>query len=161
MSSFRKPRVILDTNVLLRGLAAVSLQSPAARCVQLVDLGAVEILLSDTILQEIKDVLTRPQVRAKLTRLTDERVEEIIRVLSERSTLYTHVPSHIRYERDPKDEPFLNLAIEAQADYLVTYDLDMLEAAAPNTPSRQVLRDRIPDLRMVTPEQFLQLLGVE
>ncbi len=39
------------------------------------------------------------------------------------------VGTSITLVRDPKDEPYLNLAAECQADYLVSRDRDLLEGA--------------------------------
>lgn len=37
------------------------------------------------------------------------------------------VQKWFEYPRDPQDEPFLNLAIEVEADYLISRDPDLLD----------------------------------
>ncbi len=65
------------------------------------------------------------------------------------------VPRVFTYERDPKDEPYLNLAIAAGASHLVSRDTDMLDLALPDNPDGVRLRHYAPQLRIVDPVSFL------
>lgn len=40
------------------------------------------------------------------------------------------VPREVALDRDPKDEPYLNLACVSGAEYLVSRDADLLDLAA-------------------------------
>lgn len=53
-------------------------------------------------------------------------------------------------ERDPKDEPYLNLAIATKAEYLVTRDRDLLDLMHDSS-----FQQRYPDLRILDPVEFL------
>jgi predicted nucleic acid-binding protein len=59
-----KRRVVYDCNVLLQALAAP--HGPSGRCVQLAIGGAVELFVSPEVLEELRDVSSRPRVVAKL-----------------------------------------------------------------------------------------------
>ena len=54
----------------------------------------------------------------------------------------------ITLARVPKDEPYLNLAADCQADYLVSRDRDLLEGAVTITKT-------MPNIKIVDPVAFL------
>lgn len=49
--------------------------------------------------------------------------------LERQTVLIRDVPSIFNYERDPKDEPYVNLALAANATHLVSRDKDGLDLA--------------------------------
>lgn len=65
------------------------------------------------------------------------------------------MPPAFAYGRDPKDEPYINLAIAAQARYLVTRDHDLLDLSEPAHPEGEQLRQIASQLRIVGPTTFL------
>ena len=62
------------------------------------------------------------------------------------------------YERDPDDEPYLNLAIAAGAQYLVSRDNDLLDLQNPDSKPGQQLRALLPRLTILDPVDFINLL---
>src|SRR5262249_47349626 len=66
-------------------------------------------------------------IRAKNPRVTDETVRETLDLLDRMARMVSDVPSLFSLPRDPDDEPYLNLAITADAGYLVTWDKDLLD----------------------------------
>jgi predicted nucleic acid-binding protein len=87
-------------------------------------------------------VIRRPQIRARFRTLTDDVVAEFIARIERIAVRVDEVATDITLARDPKDEPYINLAIQSQADYLVSRDRDLLEGAdaiAKNTPSLRIL----------------------
>lgn len=116
-----KLRVVFDTQVFLR--AGIKANSLAGRVI--FDLSEYYQLLTSTrITAEIREVLNRPQLRAKFSALTDETVERILShlALAEQIEL-TDIPA---VSRDPKDDMFLECAKTGQADYLISEDKDLL-----------------------------------
>jgi predicted nucleic acid-binding protein len=93
--------------------------------------------------------------------LTDERVTAFIERIEKKATLIDPVPSRISYERDPDDEPVLNLALEANARYLVTRDNDLLDLMQENDPVGKLLRQQAPDLTILDPTAFLRAITGE
>ncbi len=68
------------------------------------------------------------------------------------------MPEHYVLIRDPKDSKYLNLAITANASYVVTDDLDLLELMEPQSPPGQDFRARFPSLQIVSPAAFEALV---
>ncbi len=60
------------------------------------------------------------------------------------------------FERDPKDEAYLNLAIVANATYLVSKDNDLLDLMMTQRPEAWNFRLRYPMLKILTAPAFLQ-----
>jgi len=63
------------------------------------------------------------------------------------------VPSVYSLPRDLDDEPYLNLALAADADYLVTWDKDLLDLMQDTT-----FRAQYPRLTILNPVALLQIL---
>jgi uncharacterized protein len=68
------------------------------------------------------------------------------------------VPALFPFERDPDDEPYLNLAVHAAAQYLVTRDRDLLDLAEPRTDAARQLKRTCPGLRVLDPVKLLREL---
>jgi len=135
--------------------AAANLQGPAARLLDLLDEGKIKLYVSKLILAEARFVLTRPDVRATLRNLTDIAVEALFERLTQRATLIRQVPNRFVYRRDPKDEPYINLAIATKADYLVSRDNDLLDLMKWEKEEGRKFQKRFRFLKIVTPEVFL------
>lgn len=154
----KKVRAVFDCMIFLQG--AARRESPAGMCLSLVELGAVELLISREIVDEVRDVLMRPKVREKFLSLTDDLVNQFVEAIRNHAAIIENVPRAFTYERDPKDEPYINLAIAAKAEYLVTRDRDLLDLCEPRNPEGQRLRDIATELSIVEPARFLLELEV-
>ena len=117
-------------------------------CVALAEQGLLELYVSPAILAEFRDVIGRPQIRTKFRQLTDDVVAEFIARIERIAVRVDEVGTDITLARDPKDEPYLNLAAHSQADYLVSRDRDLLEGA-------DTIAKTMPNLRIVDPVAFL------
>jgi uncharacterized protein len=124
---------------------------PARACFHLVDEERVTLCLSAEILAEVGDVLTRPKTLREFPLLSPEWVETFVRNIENKAAVLTNIPTAERLERDPKDEPYLNLAIAAKAKFLVSRDLDLLDLMHDKD-----FRQRHPDLTILNPEAFLK-----
>ena len=112
-------RIVADTDALIsRLLLPKSVPGQAVRKAT----GTGQLLVSEVTLAELADVLSRPkfapyvsiQGRQQFLRLLG-RVAEIVPI--------THT---IRECRDPKDDMFLELAVNGRAQLIVTGDKDLL-----------------------------------
>jgi putative PIN family toxin of toxin-antitoxin system len=116
-------RVVLDTNVLVSGLAYPG--GLPGRILSAWQQGSLNLVLSRYILDEMVRVLP------KLARIPMSPAE--IRALAESFMLQAEIvePSAELDEelRDRKDQPVLGTLLAAQADYLVTGDRDLLALA--------------------------------
>jgi putative PIN family toxin of toxin-antitoxin system len=127
---------------------------PAARLlVEFIEAGHVTLFVSDPIFAEFGDVLGRAHIRAKNPTITDEVVEDFTRRIKDVAEQLDAVPALYSLARDPDDEPYLNLALAADADYLVTWDKDLLDLM-----QDEGFRTRYPQLTILTPVALLQVL---
>ncbi len=121
---------------------------------ELVDQGRVVIALGPDVLAEIRDVLKRPKLVAKYRALTSVAVDAFVAQYLHLATWIDTVPEHYTLARDPKDSKYLNLAIAANAPYVVTTDLDLLDLMDPQSTAGVDFRNRFPTVQVVTPPQF-------
>ena len=155
--SAEKPRVVLDCMICLQ--AAAREQSKAAACFRLAEHHYVQLFISRPIIKEVEDVLSRDYIRARFQTLTDESVKLFLERLRHAAELVRTVPRHFNYERrDVKDEPYINLAIEVEAQYLVSRDTDLLDLMNWNQEAGREFQKRFRGLKVVTPEVFLRVL---
>jgi putative PIN family toxin of toxin-antitoxin system len=130
-------------------------ESPAGACLLLVELGAIELLLSHEVVTEIRGVLGRPRLREKFPVLTDDLVEHFVASVVHQATMIQEVPRVFEYSRDPKDEPYLNLAIAGKADYLVSRDTDILDLQTRPRAHSKHIHAYAPQLEILDPVSFL------
>lgn len=121
-------RVVLDTNVILSGLAYPG--SAPGKIMQAWRTGAIEVFLSDFILEELRRVLPRLRHRHGLD---NQEIDDLVDILSfQAERVKPHVVAADAI-RDIDDLPVLGTFLAAQdmfaADYLVTGDKDLLSEA--------------------------------
>ena len=133
-------RVVLDTNVLLSGLAYPG--SVPGRIVAAWRNGSLEVVLSHFILDELRRVLPRLSQRHGLS---EAEIADLVDCLSFEAELVEPSPGLEPALTDPQDQPALGTLRAAQADYLVTGDKALLALAA--------------HYPVVTPAQFWQSHG--
>lgn len=133
-------RVVLDTNVLLSGLAYP--QSLPGRIIAAWQHGSLEVVLSHYILNELARVLPKLTHRHGMN---SQEIADLVDILAFQADL---VEPDNRLEprlTDPMDQPVLNTWRAAQADYLLTGDKALL-----------ALGNEYP---IITPAQFWQMHG--
>lgn len=146
-------RVVFDCNIFVQTM--LNPCGSAAACLQLVKDGAATLFVSAAVLAEVADVLNRPRFKQLLPDLTPERIAAFIEEIAELAVPIANVTEEFRYERDPEDEPYINLAIICSARYVVSHDHDLLDLMKPHHPVSQAFQRRYPMLRIVAPPQFL------
>ncbi|MBL0124378.1 MAG: putative toxin-antitoxin system toxin component, PIN family [Betaproteobacteria bacterium] len=121
-------RVILDTNVLVSGIAYPA--SVPGKILAAWRFGSVDVVLSAYILEELRRVLPRLAHRHGLTQA---EIEDLVDVLSIQAEVIEPLPGHEPDLRDVKDQPVLDTLLAALgasgADYLITGDNDLLALA--------------------------------
>jgi len=115
------------------------------------------LFVSETILAEISDVLRRPGFQKLSANFTPERIAAFLDHISEEAICLRNVPEEYRYPRDPKDEPYINLAIVARASFIASYDKDLLDLMKDNDAGYE-FRRRYPMLRIIEPVDLLKEL---
>ena len=114
-----KPRVILDTNLLIsRVLTPSSLTASAIRLI----IDHCDLLVSQATMDEFATTLNRVQTKGYV------KEDEAIALITAYKEMVEWVPIIQRVQecRDPKDDKFLELAINGNAEYLITGDKDLL-----------------------------------
>jgi putative PIN family toxin of toxin-antitoxin system len=148
------PRVVFDCNVFVQGIA--NRNSPARTALRLFFDGSVSLFVSEATLGELRDVLSRPELRRKLPAINDRIVKGLLLKLEAKAILISNVPEEYRYERDPDDEIYLNLAIATNASYLVSKDDDFLDLMRTDTDIARRFRVRYPFLQILTAADFVR-----
>ena len=140
-------RVVLDANVFISYLLAGRGQSGTiVLIVELALVGRYTLLLPEELLDEIIESV---RTKRKLSRLiNDQEAKELVRILrATAQILPPPAPPEAPIVRDAEDDYVYLAARQANADYLVTGDKDLLALADDASP-----------LKIVTPAQFLRVL---
>ena len=131
-----KLRIVIDTNILVSSiLVKSSLPDLAFKKARKQGL----ILLSDVTLQELQEVLTRSKFDKYIS--LDIRYQFLAEIKLESEQILISEP--INECRDPKDNKFLEVAVNGNATHIITGDRDLLELH----PFRGI--------PILTPRQFL------
>ena len=109
-------RVVLDTNILISAL--ITRNTPPDKLYQAWLRGEIELVISDTQVAEIYDVLSRPRLRRFLD--ADE-ADAIVENIATRALIITGLPV-VNVSPDPKDNPILASAIVGRAELIVSGD---------------------------------------
>jgi putative PIN family toxin of toxin-antitoxin system len=110
----------------------------------------VRLYVSSEILEEVNRSLDRPSLRRRVSKITDERVEKFLERVGNVGTLLPNPSPVFSLKRDPKDEPYLNLAIAAGASFVVSRDKDLLDLMKDDQ-----FRQTYPDITIIDPVAFL------
>lgn len=134
-------QVVIDTNVLVAALR--STRGASHRVIRLIGDGHWQLNLSVPMFLEYEDVLRRPESGISLSvQEIDAVLDFICAAANLREIFYLWRP----ILPDPKDDFVLELAVEAQCDYIVTFNLrDFVGAEAFG-------------VSVITPQQFLRIL---
>jgi len=133
--------VVIDTNVIYAGLR--SRNGASFQLLQQIGSGQFEMALSVPLLFEYEMVLKREP----LSNLDEQDIEEVLDYLcaaaDARDIFYLWRP----YLKDPKDDMLLEVAVESNAEYIVTFNLqDFRNIGAFG-------------VQAITPQQLLQKIG--
>lgn len=156
MAQYKEPpRVVFDCMIYLQ--ATANDKGVAGKSLDLLDAGAITLFVSEQVLDEVRNVLSRPIVRAKNPRITDVSQNALLIRLARKAVHIVNVPEEFKYERDPKDEKYINLALVTRAEYIVTSDRDLLDLMNESTEAGKAFWFKYPFLKILSPPAFLQL----
>ena len=115
-------RVVLDTVVFVRALI-----NPHSRSGRILSdyTERYTLLVSKPTIQEVLEVLQRPELKRKFRSLGRVNVRQVIDLVTQAQFVeIDQVPSVVR---DPKDDIFVATAIAGQANFIVSEDNDLLD----------------------------------
>ncbi len=113
-------RVVLDTNVLVSAFISKDGNSAALLDVALT-LPDIEIILSEEILQEFRDVLSRREVKERF-HYSQRDISEFISVIRGAVSIVVPTSTLEVIEEDPDDDIIINTAYDGKAEYIVSGD---------------------------------------
>jgi uncharacterized protein len=134
------PRCVFDTNVLVSALL-FDQSTPAQAFFAALHTG--EIVMSADVIAELNDVLGREKFNRYVT---EEERERFLRSLLGETELI-EIEQKIQACRDPKDDKFLELAVNGGADCIVSGDEDLL------------VLDPFRGIPILAPDRFLDALS--
>jgi putative PIN family toxin of toxin-antitoxin system len=111
-------RVVLDTSVFV----SMTLGGQVGKINDAWRSGKFTLVISDAILSEYLDVLSRPKLH-----LTADAVSIVMARVQRRAEFVIPVESVHAIEADPSDDKFLEAAIEGKAVYIVSGDSHLLQ----------------------------------
>lgn len=132
-------RFVLDTNVIVSAVL-----SPRSVPRQAFDLAfsISTVVVSDSILIEVDDVLRRPKFERYVSE--DERLQFLAKFVGD--AMIIEVTEVVTDCRDSKDNKFLELAVSGGAKYIISGDADLL------------VLDPFRGIPVVTPQAFISQL---
>lgn len=131
-------KVLIDTNVYV---SAIAFGGTSRQVLNAVISGIIINYTSNEILDELTDVLNRPKFA-----YDKNVIRSIISEIEQISELFNNYPEIDLVRRDSKDNHVLSCAIQAQVDYLVTGDHDLLNL------------NKQGNLKILSPAEFLAVL---
>jgi putative PIN family toxin of toxin-antitoxin system len=136
-------RAVIDTNIIVsRYLTPGGL---ASQVLALWRDDAFELIVSEAILAEVRDVLLRPSIRVR-HRMPEDMVDQVIDGFRQFATLVAP-EEPIQASEDPDDDKFLECAVAGGADVIVSRD--------PHLLSLKQFRG----VRVLSPAAFVEVLG--
>lgn len=109
----------------------------------MIDSGKFQIAISVPLLIEYEDVLKRKSLNTPLTRDDIYVVLDYLCTVADKRAIYFLWRPFLK---DQKDDMVLELAVESQSDYIVTYNVDDFK-----------LIERF-NVKAITPKDFLKLI---
>jgi len=138
----RTYRIVIDTNVLVSALR--SRNGSSFRLISIIDDERLKVAISVPLVLEYEDAIKRNKSGIKLTKGEVEAVLDYICLVAERRKIfYLWRP----YLRDPKDDMVLELAVESESEFIVTFN------------KRDFKGVEMFGMEAVTPKELLELIG--
>jgi len=114
-------KAVVDTNIWVSAL--LNPFGFPARLRKAFEEGLFHIIISEPMVEELIDVLSRPRIRDKYE-IAEDDIKELLILIEDRAE-YALISGDINICRDKDDDFVIETAIKGQAKYLVTRDDDM------------------------------------
>ena len=150
-------RVVLDTNILVRGL--INNRSASGRVLAACENRKLIPLLSLAVLVEYRGILTDPELVERYPQLDEHRVKAVLERLSYVGDVIRRVQQRFRLPHDPSDSKLVELAIAARATHLISTDRDLLDLAIGRDDAARRFSRRLPGVAVIDPVEFWEGYG--
>ena len=135
-------RIVIDTNVMVAALK--SKRGASYKLLTIIDQDKFQISISVPLIIEYEYALKRTDLNILLTDSEiDDILDYICQIADKREIFYLWRP----YLKDPKDDMILELAVESESDYIITYN---------QKDFKEVSKFGI---KTLTPKAFLRKIG--
>ena len=133
-------KVVIDANIII---SAAFGGNPLRAVIRAME--EDEVYLSEAIARELAEVFSKLAKKLKREQINflSERIRELMG-MAKQVSVSTQVP----LSRDPKDDHYLALCKEVEADFLITGDKDLLSIAP------EALNENGISCRILTPQEF-------
>ncbi|MBI3379061.1 MAG: putative toxin-antitoxin system toxin component, PIN family [Nitrospirae bacterium] len=142
-------KAVIDTNIWISAL--INPFGHPARLKKHFENGDLIAVISEPILNEIADVLSRPRIKDKYD-ITSEDIQELLSLIEEKAE-HVLVSGSINICRDKDDDLIIETAIKGNAKYLITRDDDVKFDKKVSAFLSQY------DISVLTVAKFLKLIG--
>jgi uncharacterized protein len=148
------PRVVLDTVVFVQSI--ISGRGPSAGCIEASRAGQFLLLMSDDTFAELREVPLRAKFLAKYNFVTPKVVSAFIGEIEALCVRIPSPPKTFVLPRDPNDEPFIDLAVAGDAQFIVTWnERHLTYLMRQDTVEGREFAARFPSIQIVSPVEFL------
>lgn len=145
-------RIVLDTNVVFRAFANSA--SLSGQILDLCENRKLLLILSRPVLLEYFTTLTHERTIERYPAFKPEIIRKALDRIRYHSEYVRQIPATFRFDRDPADAKFVELAIAGSAVCIVTVDRDLLSLRSSRTDAGKRFRQRLPNIAVVAPLEF-------
>lgn len=135
-------RVVIDTNIIIS--AALSEEGNPAQIFEHMLLEQIENFITDEIIEEVINVFKRP----KISKLINENDVEFMIDNYKQSSKKVHPKDKLEVvKEDPDDNKFIECAVEAGAEYIISGDPHLLNLKT------------YKNIKIVSPAEFVKIIN--
>lgn len=135
-------KIVVDTNVIVSALK--SRNGFSFRFLSIIDDSRFKIFISVPLILEYEDAIKRSKSKIKLSKVELDAILDYICLVAERRKIfYLWRP----FLADPKDDMVLELAIESECDYIISFN------------KKDFIGVEKFNLEVITPKEFLKIIG--
>ncbi len=131
-------KIVADTNLLI---SSIFWNGSPYKIVQQALNQEIEIFISKYILDEVRKVLTDPKEKFRLSK---KEIEDVIEGILLYAKIIEPKTTTDVVKRDKKDNPIIACALDAQANFIITRDKDLLTIK------------QHAGIKIITPEEFIK-----
>jgi len=136
-----KVKVVLDTNIVVS--SALCIDGNPAKVFEMILLEKIKNYTTEEIIKEISKVMERPKIAKRLSLVEIEFIMDNYRRFSEK----IGPKISITESEDPDDNKFLECAVEADVDFIISGDEHLLKLK------------EFKGIQIVTPAEFLRTVN--
>jgi uncharacterized protein len=130
--------VVLDTNIFISG---IFWNGDSDKILTFWKEDKIKIINSDETVDELIRVLSKFKIQ-----LSDELKKEWIKLIISNSTLVKPIENFTIIKEDPTDNKFIDVAVEGNADCIITNDKHLLKIK------------QFKNIKIITPKEFLKII---